>query len=438
MKLRIFSTVGEALNFGGRRLETIARVAWLPVVLILLLNMVTVFAYLSVIAGKTITFAEIQTFVSAQQLLGQYAARGWANNPEAMMLITTGNLVLQTILVASLMAPLIRYAGLGERPAPGVIKLAFGADQIRYILASILSYLIVALLIIAPMSAATFFILKYILAAMSETMAASFPNADSLHTIELLSASDVFKAKGVGWIFSSAVPLISVIPFALVLWGLLFMHFHPSNRNTTKEATNPFLRGLATLLFAGVLAAGGYWLFKGQIAAYFLAAASLSSDNEPVKAIFANTPVNARLWLGTFILLLTGYLNLRLFAYPGVAVARKSLGFGNLLRVSRGWNIVRLQIILFVVGLFLVAVQFVVNWLLTDRIWEVIVWLYQATATSTRLVNSGVTDDWVAPLFIWTWNLLKIAVTILLTFFSFGVAAGLYGRLYRDSERDDR
>ncbi|MHA7873651.1 MAG: hypothetical protein ACX939_14980, partial [Hyphococcus sp.] len=63
--------------------------------------------------------------------------------------------------------------------------------------------------------------------------------------------------------------------------------------------------------------------------------------------------------------------------------------------------------------------------------------LYEAVAVSTRLTNSGVTGEWVAPLFIWIWNAIKILVNIIGLFFSFGVLAGLYGRLYRDSERDD-
>ena len=39
MGLRIFSVVGEALNFGGRRMETIARVAWLPLLLSMIATM---------------------------------------------------------------------------------------------------------------------------------------------------------------------------------------------------------------------------------------------------------------------------------------------------------------------------------------------------------------------------------------------------------------
>ena len=52
-------------------MATIARVAWLPVVLLLITNMVTVFAYLSVIAGRIVTFKDAGTFAVAQQVMAQ-------------------------------------------------------------------------------------------------------------------------------------------------------------------------------------------------------------------------------------------------------------------------------------------------------------------------------------------------------------------------------
>ena len=189
MGLRIFSVTGEALNFGGRRMETIMRVAWLPVVLLLVLNMTTVFAYLSVIEGEVITFTEARTFVVAQQYLAQHIAQGFAQSPNEMWLITIINVVLQSLLIASFMAPLIRYAGLGEKPRPGVLRLAFGPDQIRYIISGIFSFLIIAVLILAPIMSATFYVAKYIIAALSQTMA-SFPDPNSLHTIELTTAGE--------------------------------------------------------------------------------------------------------------------------------------------------------------------------------------------------------------------------------------------------------
>ena len=62
--------------------------------------------------------------------------------------------------------------------------------------------------------------------------------------------------------------------------------------------------------------------------------------------------------------------------------------------------------------------------------------LFEAVASSTRLVNSGVTAEWVEPVKVWSWNLIKILTNLLWLFFYNGVTAGLYGRLYRESERE--
>lgn len=432
MRLRTISVVGEALNFGGRRMETIARVAWLPVALLLIVNMTTVFAFLSVIVGRVVTFADVGTFSNAQWVLGQYAQRGWEHHFGAMAAISAGNLVLQTLLIASFMAPLIRYAGLGEKPAPGVVRLAFGPDQIRYILSGMFSFLFIGLLILGPMAAATFFALKYVLDAMTQTMA-SFPDPDSLHTITFVTAADSLKAKGAGWIFDIAVPLAVVAPLALLLWFLVFHHFHPRNRPKADDAGNPILRALATLIVVVALLAGVYWLFHGAVQNYMNVASSLYTDS---KTVFTDTPTMARLWLGALIFIFIGYFNLRLYPYPGVAVCRKSMGLGETLQVSRGWNIIRLQIVLILITVFLFIVQVVfLNLILFKALYETLSALYNAVSVTTRLVNSGTTAEWVSPLFIWIWNGIKISINILWTFFSYGVAAGLYGRLYKESER---
>ncbi len=432
MGLRIFSVTGAALNFGGRRMETIMRVAWLPVVLLLIVNMATVFAYLSVIAGQVITFADISTFTRAQQLVGQYAAQGFEKNPTAMWSITGGNLALQTLLIASFMAPLIRYAGLGEKPSPGVVRLAFGPDQLRFIISGIFSFLIVAVLVLAPAIAATFYVAKYIIAAMAQTIA-SFPDPNSLHTIELTTVGEGLAARGASWIYDLAAPTAAVAPFALLLWLVVFFHFHPRNRPAVTRR-NPVLRGIVTLVVTLSFLVGGYWLLREQVLALFQPVEALGGE---AGKVFENTPLNTKLFFGVVIYFFASYLNLRLHPYPGVAVCRKSLLLGKTLKVSRGWDIIRLQIILMLIGAIMFAVLLALNIFVVPWVFSAINLLSQAVATSTRLVDSGVTADWVAPLFVWIANGVKILINIFWTFFSYGVVAGLYGRLYRDSERED-
>ncbi|GJL96162.1 MAG: hypothetical protein DHS20C05_25670 [Hyphococcus sp.] len=522
MKLRIFSVVGEALNFGGRRMETIARVAWLPVVLLLIVDMATVFSYLSVIAPQTITFAEVPSFVDARNALVTYAVQGWQNDFNLMLLITLVSIVLQTLLVASFMAPLVRLAGLGEEPGPGLIKIAFGPDQMRYILSSILSFLFVALLIFLPMATATYFVLQYILEAMSQTMA-SFPNPESIHTIKIVTKGEALIAQGSSWIFGLGIPLIAAAPFGLLLWLVAFLHFNPRNRNenskpnvymehwaddfftlvpialivtllgapykvmavvttvmlaitagirfmrrsgkkkareagNTGGATrkpNPIFRAVLSFVLVVVLAGGAYLLLNqvilmlmgttvglaGEVAKNLpestIATQSVSIIGEATR-VLANSPVNAALFLGITVYLLIAYFNLRLYAYPGVAVCRKSLALGNTLRVSQGWNIFRLYFLFGLIGAFIAIIQvvFLNGLLLNFIIPQTVILIYSAFAVSTKLLNSGVTAEWVTPVFIWIWNMIKIMMNIIWVFFTYGALAGIYGRLYRDSERE--
>lgn len=429
MALGVFSVTGEALNFGGRRMETIMRVAWLPVALLLVVNMATVFAYLSVIAGKIITFADIASFQQAQMLLAQHADRGWSQNPSAMRAITIGNFVIQALLISSFMAPLIRYAGLGEKPRPGVVRLAFGPDQLRFIFAGLFSFLFVAVLIFAPIATTTFFALKYIFEALTQTMA-HFPDPNSLHTIQLITAAESLAEKGASWVHYLGLPVILFVPFILALWVLAFLHFHPSNRPFAEGEGNPFLRAIVTLIVVTVVIGAIYLLFGPVI---------LQAVNALTAGVGANAgaaaPIAAAVIAGIAACLLISYFSLRLFPYPGVAVCRKSLTLGRTLSVSRGWNIIRLQIILLLVAIFLLAVQLLINSYFLVWILQTISALYQAADASSRLVNNGVTGEWVRPVFIWIWNAVKVLINIFWTFFSYGVAAGLYGRLYRESER---
>ncbi|MEM9494512.1 MAG: hypothetical protein AAGA09_00805 [Pseudomonadota bacterium] len=417
MKLGIFAVAGAALNFGARRMETIMRVAWLPVSLLLIVNMATVFAYLSVIAGRQITFTEAITFARAEQTAALYMARGWENAPVSMGIVTGVSILLQMILVSSFMAPLIRLAGLGERPAPGVVRMPFGPDQIRFILAGAFSFVIMALLVLAPASAAAYYSANYIVEALSQTVA-SFPNPESLHTIELTTLQTALAKKGDTWLYDYAIPIAIALPFLGFMWLTLMAHFHPRNRRNPGPA-NVAIRavwvGVIVLAFAAFLFYGLQRL-AGQ-----------------APATGAGVSFVVTVLAGLFYT----YVNTRLAPYTGVAVCRKSMAPGRVFRVSRGWNLLRLWVALALVGLLLAVAQVLINRFALGWISSGVVIIYQAAAAYTKLLNSGVTGEWVTPTFIWIWNSIKILVNVFWAFFSYGVAAGLYGRLYRESEREE-
>ena len=419
MKVRVFSVAGEALNFGARRMETIMRVAWLPVSLLMIVYMAAVFASLSVIAGRLITFKDMGTFTNAEKALALFASRGWENDPTAMMTIAIVALGFAFILVASFLAPLIRYAGLGERPPPGLMGLHFGVDQVRFMVASLLSFLLVFLIVLLPASMAGFYVMQYLGEALSQQVA-SFPNSESLHTIELMTVQEALIAKGASQFYDLGVPLAVAAPMLLVIWLALMFHFQPKNRYTAGPS-NIIARSIVTGVL--VLAFAGY---------IFTDVAEIAKANPATGAgvVYVLIAVAALSFL---------YLGVRLAPYAGVAVCRKSLGLGGTLKVSRGWNFLRLFIILGALLVFFLLVQtyvinaFFLGWLLPN----VVLALYNAVAVYTKLLNSGTTGEWVLPLFIWIWNGVKIIINLFWAFFSYGVIAGLYGRLYRESEREE-
>lgn len=415
MTLRVFSVVGEALGFGARRMATIMRVAWLPVALLLIVEMATVFGYLSVAAERLITFSDVATFAQAKTALARLSMIGWKSHPDRMWMVNLASGAINTVLIASFMAPLIRYAGLGEKPAPGVVRLEFGPDQIRYILAALISSLVLLIFILAPMAGAAFYTIKYLSAALSQTYA-SFPNPDSLHTMELVTKREALAAQGGLWVYDIAVPLAVAAPFVIGFWVLLVAHFHPRNRASTAGAPNLVFRALTILLTLAVIGGLVWWGFHAKASAW---------------ASFAHYP--ALLFLAGLIVL---YFNLRVLPYQGVAVCRRSMAPAGTLKVTRGWNVLRLFAVIVMIAVIMFVMLIAINMFLFGFVAAVANLLYQATASATKLANSGVEAEWVRPLWIWVWNGFKISVNIFWAFFSYGVTAGLLGRLYRESERE--
>ncbi|NNL88261.1 MAG: hypothetical protein HKP25_04265, partial [Marinicaulis sp.] len=432
MSLNVFSIVGEALNFGGRKMETIVRVAWLPVALLLILNMATVFAYVSVIEGRLITFGDAGSFARAERHLTQFALKGWSENASAMMQITGVSFILQAILLSSFMAPLIRYAGFGEKPAPGVVRAPFGPDQLRLLAAMLASAFTITALVLIPAAIASFFIVGYVLEIMNAVVV-TFPNPESLHTIQLSSYGDSLVAQGLNWIGTIAIPLAAAAPLGLVFWLLLVMHFHPRNRPFAPEGGNFILRAILALIAAGGVSVGAYFLLRQQMAQNL---GNFLRVNPDLVSSLAGTPVNALLFIFVIVYLIALYFNLRIAAYPGVVVCNRSMASAGTLKVSRGWNLIRLFVVFLTLGLFLSFVSFIINQHILAWIISSLGVLFQAAQVSTRLVNSGVTGEWVTPVFVSVWNAIKIFINIFWLFFTSGVIAGLYGRLFRESERE--
>ncbi|HXI87322.1 MAG TPA: hypothetical protein VNH64_07675, partial [Parvularculaceae bacterium] len=439
--LRVFSVVGEALNFGARRMPAIMRVAWLPVALLLIVDMATAFGLLSVVYGRPITFSDANTWSAvvqaSQKIVAQIFTVIVAHGPlvvrKEIYEVVGASVFFQIILVASFMTPLIRLAGLGERPSPGVVKLEFGVNQLRFILAGALSALIMAAIVIGPVGATALYALKYIGAAVSQTYA-SFPNPESLHTIEIVSAQQALEKSGGLWFFEHGVPLIAAAPFAVGLWALLAWHFRPSNAGFAKA-----VQSAVATLFGAIAIASIFWLsfyLLGQVANKNLVAALLTIISPLLAGAFALSQNLAadQMAIVSVIVVFFYYFSLRVTPYQAVAVCRRSMAPAGTLAVTRRWNIVRLFFITALISVTLSVVAFVINVFIFPAVLDVAQLLYDATASATKLVRHGVEAEWVAPFWSWVWNGFKILANIFWLFFTYGVLAGLLGRLYRESE----
>ncbi|MEL7485805.1 MAG: hypothetical protein AAGJ87_01170 [Pseudomonadota bacterium] len=410
MGINIFSIVGGSLGFGARRMETIMRVAWLPVVLLLILNMATLFAYVSLAAGRLISFdAAVPNMATLQYYAERAVDVGWERSPAAMAAITGGSLALQFILVASFMAPLIRFAGLGERPGPGVVRVPFGPDQLRFIVSIFASFLLLGAFVLGPAFVAAAYVVDYVNEAYT-TVFVSFPDAASLHTIELVSGKDVIASRGDAWRYDLAAPALAAAPFAFLLWIVLTAHFHPNNRAPSPSGDNLFLRALGALLGAGFLAA------------LFFPLAAANGGTGVIGILIAA------------VIALFYYGQLRFAPFPGVAVCRKSLSLKGFMNVTRGWNLLRLFIAIAILLILLFAAQVIINTYVVQAIAWTINALFQAIGSYTEIIGRGEQAGWVIPVFSTAWSVIKILINVFWTFFTYGVFAGFLGRLYRESE----
>ena len=422
MALKPFSVVGEALQFSTRRFETVMRVAALPLALLLIFNMAAAFGYLSVANERLITFKDVAaagvSWAQATKLAGRAASAGLMASSVQAWSIYVASLVVNLVLVSAIMAPLIRYAGLGEKPARGVLRIAFGPDQLRFIAASALSLLLSALVVYAPIGAATFIIIGLISTAAS-TPYAHFPQADSLHTIDLISGREALSMRGGLWLYDYGYWGAATLLVAALLAVVLILHLRPRAEDRTA--------GIGALGRAlGVIA--GLALFFGGVASLTLLI--MTSDNAPIP------PQSFPLILfGAAAVAAAAFLNLRLYPYAGVAVCRKSMGLGGTLLVTRRFDVFRLGLAFALLGLLLFLMQALLVWLGGGAAYAVLGYLAAAVRSYVRLVSGGEGGDWVFPFFGWLWAVIGIVFTVLWTAFTYGVSAGLWGRLYRESAR---
>lgn len=416
MRLNVFSIAGEALNFGWRRFETILRVGWLPLSLIFIFNMASVFLLLSLAYGEAITFTDVAAsgarWAEVIALAQAKAAEGAGSG--AVLLLHAGGVLVTAMLVASFMAPLVRYAGLGERPAPGFIRAPFGPDQIRFLAAGAVASVVFAVAVYAPVSFTTLAILEFMGTAMT-TPYASFPDPDSLHTAQIVMGTERF---GVRWIYGWQVWGVAAAAFATILFVAILAHVAP--RAEDKRAGIGFL-GRALGVGAGVAAVFAAAAFVYSAWVKIAPGDAMSRADGLAGVLF----VVAALGFAAFI-------GLRLFPYAGVAACRRSMAIAGSLRVTRRYNLFRLLAVFALLGVVLAGAQLLLAFL-TGQVGSALVGVIVAAQGAARL--GGGDEGAALRAGLWLWAFGGVVANALWALFTYGVTAGLLGRLYRESEK---
>jgi len=431
MALKPFSVVGDALQFSMRRFETVMRVAALPLALLLIFNMAATFGYLSVANKRLITFADVAaagvSWGRATQIAAQSAQAGLASMSREIWTIYIASALVNAILVASFMAPLVRYAGLGERPAPGLLRIPFGFDQIRFLMAGFLSFLIFLLVVYAPISFATFSIIGFITQAMTVPFA-QFPDPQSLHTIDVITGADAF---GVRWFHQYQVWGAAAAAAAAILIALLILHVRPRHEDRTAGIG---LLGRVLGVTVGVSAFVAISLFVYVKIVDLFNGVAKAAGGQPAASLLSADWL-AIVAFASVALAIAGFFSLRLYPYAGVAVCRRSMAFTGAFRVTRRFDVLRLALAFVLLGAILFGAEILLIWLGGGAAFAVMGYLAAAVESYLRLIGGGEGGEWVFPLFGWIWAVIGVVFTLLWTAFTYGVSAGLWGRLYRESAR---
>ncbi|MEL6378399.1 MAG: hypothetical protein AAFR69_00485 [Pseudomonadota bacterium] len=431
MAWRFWSVAGEALHFGARRMETIMRVGWLPVLFILVIQMASVFLTLSLATDRAVSIATTGGFAAAKAALPIYQTVLLVTKPLTFLALTLSTQGLTLLMIAVFVVPLTRDAATGERPDPGVMRFACGPQQVRYVTGSLAAGLVPVLLVLLPVLIGFQTMIGLLAERLQSDGWVLFPSEQSLHTVRPAQTIDVLAGPASLYWGGVAMPLwLFALPVLAVLALLLHRHFQPAHRAVRAlggdedcARARPWRRLL--VIMASMTAFFGL-TYGSMIDAYSLPGGLDTAV--PSITIPAQIRSVGFILYTVFILLL--YVSVRLFPYPGFVVIDRSMALGPTLAATRGWNLFRVLGLMAIIVMVLGLVQMVTAIMVSGFVPMVVTSVYGVLATTTRLLNSGVTADWVVPVLRWTWTLTRLAVSVFMTFFLYGVLAGIYGRLY--------
>ena len=155
MKFPAIAVAGEALGFAARRYGAALRVAWAPLALIAILQLIAPYLLFSIMLGEWATpdrfpVERLQTMVDA------YFGVALKSHPVAFGLAVVGLGAATLLLSSAALAPLIRCAATGEEPPMAVARIDIRMRTLKLALAYFFCWACAATVLTAPLSAQVF------------------------------------------------------------------------------------------------------------------------------------------------------------------------------------------------------------------------------------------------------------------------------------------
>ncbi|MEZ5914990.1 MAG: hypothetical protein R3C42_05120 [Parvularculaceae bacterium] len=187
-------------------------------------------------------------------------------------------------------------------------------------------------------------------------------------------------------------------------------------------------------VIVGVAAYFAIILFLYALLSQYFASAELSANTKPALARM-DADAAAATAFGAAAFAIAAYFGLRLFPYAGIATCRRSMSLKGVGRLTRGFNIFRLAGVFLLLGVILVGAQILLQ-ICAIFVLTILGSLASAVRSLVNISGDETSGAWVYPFFGWLWAMFGIIATMLWTAFTYGVHAGLWGRLYRESQRE--
>jgi len=210
MRINFYRSVTDAWGFAIHRFSLISRLAWFPILLIILMSLLMPYVLLTILNGRVITITDISLAEAATGIAKQQVLL-WQQHFPTMLSLNIISYVFSTLMYASFLVPLIQYTARGIEPSHRSVVLHLGPRHFKFLGATLLTIGSIALLLWMPVFVSIFFIDGYVAEALN-TQYAVFPDGSSLHTIEIVNGLDH------GWFFATLRGILQILALVSILY----------------------------------------------------------------------------------------------------------------------------------------------------------------------------------------------------------------------------